>query len=252
VSVPAVPPPGWYHDPYMSAGLRWWDGREWTPHALLPEKPPMPQVPLPPYAGRNERIGRLAMLLWAPVHVLYAGVLGYGLARVIRDAVTFAETAQGSPDAVPFAGDSVIWMTLASLSGLLMWLPLMLLIVWAHRCATTAAALGMPAEHEPVWAVVGWIVPVINFWFPYQSVRDCLPPDHPARRDVLRWWFGYLAVGVGGPVLVILALIDITAFMVALVIVAVLAAATMLVGLRVVEAINAAHRATLAGRPSQA
>jgi hypothetical protein len=172
-----------YHDPYASAGLRWWDGRKWTPHALLPEKlpaPPTPTSPLPPYAGRNERIGRLALLLWAPVHVLYVGLLGYGFSRVIRDVVSFAETtsrtSQASLDAVPFAGNSVMWMTLASLSGLLMWIPLVLLIVWAHRCATTAAALGMPAEHEPVWAVVGWIIPVINFWFPYQSVRDCLHP----------------------------------------------------------------------------
>ena len=27
-----LPPPGWYHDPYRTARLRWWDGHAWTGH----------------------------------------------------------------------------------------------------------------------------------------------------------------------------------------------------------------------------
>ena len=30
--VPAMAPPGWYPDNSGQAPLRWWDGRQWTPH----------------------------------------------------------------------------------------------------------------------------------------------------------------------------------------------------------------------------
>ena len=31
-------------------------------------------------------------------------------------------------------------------------------------------------------------MPIINLWFPYQVVRDALPPGHPARGRVAWWW----------------------------------------------------------------
>jgi hypothetical protein len=225
------PPPGWYHDPYWPAGLRWWDGGQWTQHARMPERP---QPPLPTYAGRNERIGRLAMLTWAPVQVCYFAVFGWGLAAFLRSTGTPIE--------------SLVWLLVVSVSGILLWLPMILMIIWTHRCATTAAALRIPAEREPVWAVVAWIVPVISFWFPYQSVRDCLPPEHPARRDVLRWWVGYLVVSVGGFGLLALALAGTAPFVIGLVAVIAVTASTVRFGLRIVRAIDQAHRAALASK----
>ena len=39
--VPAIPgvAPGWYPDPQVETGWRWWDGREWTSHASAPAAP---------------------------------------------------------------------------------------------------------------------------------------------------------------------------------------------------------------------
>jgi hypothetical protein len=241
------PPPGWYRDPYAPAGLRWWDGRLWTQHARPPVQP-VPRVPpVPPYAGRNERLGRLAMLIWAPVQLGYVGLLGVIVGRVVRDMSRFTEEASTAPpgEIVPFPVDTFALTMVAALAGLLAWIPLALMMFWSHRCATTAAALRIPAARAPFWAIVGWIVPVINLLFPYQSVRDCLPPDHPGRRDVLLWWLGYLAVGFGASVAVLLALVGVTPFLLMLAVLAVLAVATVLLGLRVVTAIDEAHRAAL-------
>ena len=35
-------------------------------------------------------------------------------------------------------------------------------------------------------------MPIVNLWMPYGAVRDCLPPGHPERARVLRWWVAWL------------------------------------------------------------
>ncbi len=65
--------------------------------------------------------------------------------------------------------------------------------LWQHRAATAARALGLPTTHSPAWGVGSWFVPVVNFWMPYQAIRDCLAPDDPNRRLVLQWWLVLMA-----------------------------------------------------------
>lgn len=247
-AVPTLPPPGWYHDPYLRAGLRWWDGVRWAQDTrpLPGQRPPTPvRARVPAQAGRNERIGRLAMLLWAPLQLGYTTLLAYAAAGFLQDVVTFVEQApDGQPP--PLTGDSSFALFgAASLGGLVIWIPQVLLMVWAYRCATAAAALGLPAAYEPVWAVVGWVVPVINFWFPYLSVRDCLPPRHPARPEVLRWWAGYLGSSLFAAVLILLALAGPAAFLAGVAVQALIVLATALSGLRVTKAVDEAHRKLL-------
>jgi Domain of unknown function (DUF4328) len=121
-----------------------------------------------------------------------------------------------------------------------------LFLVWQHRAASTARSLGYPARRSPALGVGGWFIPVCNFWFPYQALRDCLPPGHLARRMVLHmwlWWVALQCVSVAavtllyfGPTQVALAIRDVGAF--ATVIYAYLA-------IKVVTAIYADHRRIL-------
>ena len=41
-----------------------------------------------------------------------------------------------------------------------------------------------------------WFVPVVNLWFPYWAIVDCLPKGHPARRRVLGYWLSFLFGGL--------------------------------------------------------
>lgn len=72
----------------------------------------------------------------------------------------------------------------------------MLFLVWQHRAAIAARSLGFPAAHTPALGVGVWFIPVANLWMPYQALRDCLPPGHPARHHALRAWLAYVALGV--------------------------------------------------------
>ncbi len=52
-----ITPPGWYADPQIPGGLRYWDGQVWTEHrrGLNIQGPPIPQpVPQPPQAHQSE------------------------------------------------------------------------------------------------------------------------------------------------------------------------------------------------------
>jgi hypothetical protein len=66
-------------------------------------------------------------------------------------------------------------------------------LVWQNRAASTARSLGYPARRSPALGVGGWFIPVCNLWFPYQALRDCLPPGHPERRMVLHMWLWLIA-----------------------------------------------------------
>jgi hypothetical protein len=57
-------------------------------------------------------------------------------------------------------------------------------MIWLHRAATFARRARLPARRATVWAWLGFIIPVVNFWFPYQVATDAMPPGDPARRLV--------------------------------------------------------------------
>lgn len=84
------------------------------------------------------------------------------------------------------------------LLGLVAVVAIVVTLIWQHRAASAARALGFPTTHSPAWGVGSWFVPIVNFWFPYQAIRDCLPPGDPNRAHVLQWWLAYIAGGLVG------------------------------------------------------
>jgi hypothetical protein len=147
----------------------------------------------------------LSLFAWARAAVAAPAV--YYLANLISQQIYRAqylrvghqfriiwEAAQRHQTAPPFDSSGTA-NPISPLVGLVAVAGVIIACVWQHRAATAARALGFPATRTPGWGVGCWFVPIVNLWMPYQAIRDCLPPDDPNRRLVLRWWLVFLAAG---------------------------------------------------------
>lgn len=90
-------------------------------------------------------------------------------------------------------------------------------LVWLFRARANAEAL-TPVRHRlgKPWLVLGWIVPVVSFWFPYQVVSDIWRASDPRRTGrrsglVLAWWLVFLLYQLAWaiPVLVLIETVDV-------------------------------------------
>jgi hypothetical protein len=114
-------------------------------------------------------------------------------------------------------------------------------LIWFFRAATNARSLGLPARHTPVWAVFGFLIPIVNLWFPYQVACDLFPPGHEGRRLVGRWWALYLGASFTTLPVAIAAFASLTAGLVGGVVIAVLWAYAAIAGREMIRASLAVH-----------
>jgi hypothetical protein len=196
--------PGWYLDPVLPATLRWWDGAAWTGY-LYPQFPvaapalpaeSSPHDPTADLAGelKSGRRASLAVVANAAVMTVSFFVTAVAAGKVIhqfRDDLRQAQNQSDQP--VKFHSLSPAASLASNLIGLLSLAFQILLWIWIFRSATLARRAGLPARRSPMWAVVGFWLPVVNLWFPYRSASDLFPPGDDARRIVKFWWAFTLA-----------------------------------------------------------
>jgi len=120
-------------------------------------------------------------------------------------------------------------------------------LVWQYQAASTARLLGLRAARTPGLGVGSWFIPVVNFWFPYQSLRDCLPPDDPSRIVVARLWAFFVAALVTSVITNILAFTGNPAGLVVGGVALAMAAGFAVTGIHAVRLIGDAHRRLLFG-----
>jgi Domain of unknown function (DUF4328)/Protein of unknown function (DUF2510) len=129
--------------------------------------------------------------------------------------------------------------------GLVTTVAFVILLIWQFRAASAARSLGYPAKHSPGWGVGCWFVPIVNFWMPYQAIRDCLPPNDPHRPLVLRWWLIALGAQLFLVAATLAALLSSPVALGISLVGAMFALGLTAIAPRVVVAISAAHQATL-------
>jgi hypothetical protein len=95
---------GWYHDPDLTGGQRWWTGTTWTDHIALPP-PPQQQWPSTApapivnniivnggYRGKSVGVAFLLTFLFGPLGMFYSTV-GGALIMCLIAVLTSAGTA---------------------------------------------------------------------------------------------------------------------------------------------------------------
>ena len=192
-----LPGPGWFADPHRAAWLRYWDGRQWTDHTALDATAATDVDRLVADARR----ARIAIAVGVPVQAVAAVGQVHQVRqsrRVMQDTLDRIEeiqrfqARQGSAGGTYTVVESRPLMPVGSSLSLPTLVVGILFLIWFHRAAGLAARLRRPARRSPSWAVVGWLIPVVNFVFPFRSALDMFrPADH--RRAVVRpWWAAYL------------------------------------------------------------
>ena len=152
---------------------------------------------------RSARRARLALAWAIPLQVLTHVALRAQFVDIID---VFRHLDNDSRDSVAHTTGPAAALAEVGQVGLLV--VGVLFLVWFHRSSVNARALGLPARREPGLAVAGFVIPIVNLWWPYQSTRDLFPPEHPRGR-VLQWFLLWMVGGVVSGLIVIgSALID--------------------------------------------
>jgi hypothetical protein len=68
--------------------------------------------------------------------------------------------------------------------------------LWRARVNVDVLSPTSPQARSRGWVWGGWLVPVVNLWFPFQVVRDVLRvrSHHPSSGSRVGWWWGAFIV----------------------------------------------------------
>jgi hypothetical protein len=202
-----VIPAAWYPDPYDPRLQRWWDGTQWTPYTQPLGGDPRQDLDSELNTGRQAR-GWLLVAVTSDVLLFFVIAITYGPSfRKFFDAVrNSAHAAPGTTTPPPHLGGAFALIELLSLGRLVAGV---IFVVWLYKAAQLARRAGIPATFEPYWAILGFVIPFISLWFPYLVARDCLPPGHPGRRTVGRWWALYLTMSFSSIPIIVMSFVSV-------------------------------------------
>lgn len=185
--------PGWFPDPMSPFMVRWWDGQAWTTEVRPGGGGPDPAADV----ADEAKAGRMATrALWAGA-IVYAGRMFMTVVLVRKFWPAFRSWLDTPAPRDRFVMPSGVTglNALSQLFSIGILVVGVLFLIWFYKAAVLAAKVGLPHRLGSAWAIAGWIVPVVNLWFPYQSAVDLLPPGSAGRSKVKQWWALWITLG---------------------------------------------------------
>jgi hypothetical protein len=239
-------PAAWYPDPAGGGGWRWWDGSTWTAHVRAAVAPGFGPTPAE-YEGSRKAAATLRA--WYPIKTVSAVIGIIGVAVTVRKFIDlfddFDRTTRtnGRPASVSFSLGPNLLLQLVGVAALVV---LILQIVWLLRTASFARSMGLPGQsvaprRTAGLAAASLVIPIVNLWWPWQSICDCLPLGHPSRRAVNRWWALVIVSALVGIAGVVLAFIPFALAMVGFLMLAALPVAELFALRHMLDEIASAH-----------
>jgi hypothetical protein len=183
---------GWFADPHDASQLRWWDGTRWTEHThqavgpIAPGRPPLP-------GGWTKLAVAVQVLLAISIPVSVGVVLvNRNLMDVWRRIV--ADPSSVSQDEAEGA-DALVRLSLLEIPLVLVCG--VLFIIWLYQAHRSDRMDPSWQKRRSGWAIGGWLVPVVNLWFPFQVVSDLRSGARGDAREpsyALQWcwWLTFL------------------------------------------------------------
>jgi hypothetical protein len=168
--------------------MRWWDGVRWTEHTAdwsgirpVATRAPINQPDQATLLAREQKVApwlRGLLLLW-PIAVALS------LGGVVS---SIDQIASGTDD----SSLPTLWWV-GQLGGLVGIAVTVLRVIWLYRAATLTRSLGFDTRRQPLHAAIGWLIPIINYWWPYQGVTDLFPVGERPDRRIAWWWVTSIA-----------------------------------------------------------
>lgn len=192
----AEPPAGWYQDPNGAQAWRYWDGSTWTDH-VSPWAPAIVEPTPAERVAEERRWARYAK--WSFAAFVPFQVAGTVLSAVLYDRVyhgtLLTDQAPKNPNLFePISLGGPYVLCAAVVLGLTL-----LLGYWTMQAARAAKSLGIPIVRSPGWAMAGWIIPILNLWWPPQTIRS-FAKDRKQLGHVVGWWICWIVAVIAGTV----------------------------------------------------